>query len=43
MDLKGYYLVKCFTTEKYLDDFNNGVDIHINNNRQFWKKENAFQ
>ena len=43
MDLKEYYLVKCFTTEKYRDDFNNGVDIHINNNRQFWKKENAFQ
>ena len=43
MDLKEYYLVKCFTTEKYRDDFNNGVDIHINNNRQFWKKEKAFQ
>ena len=43
MELKDYYLVKCFTTEKYRDDFNNGIDIHINNNRQFWKKENAFQ
>lgn len=43
MDLKDYYLVKCFTAQKYRDDFNNGVDIHINNNRIFWKKENTFQ
>ena len=43
MELKEYYFVKCFTAKKYRDDFNNGVDIHINNNRQFWKKENTFQ
>ena len=43
MELKDYYLVKCFTAQKYRDNFNNGVDIHINNNRQFWKRENAFQ
>ena len=43
MELKDYYLVKCFTTKKYRDNFNNGIDIHINNNRQFWNKENTFQ
>ena len=43
MNLNEYYLVKVFSKEKYMTDFNSGKNIYINSTNFFWKLENAFQ
>lgn len=43
MNLNEYYLVKVFSKEKYMTDFNSGKNIYINSTSFFWKLENAFQ
>lgn len=42
-DYKDYYLIKCFSNEKYREDFNSGENIHLNSCQYFHKLENIFQ
>lgn len=42
-DYKDYYLIKCFSNDKYREDFNSGENIHLNSCQYFHKVENDFQ
>ena len=42
MYLNDYYLVRCFSKQKYQDDFNSGI-LHLNSTAYYWSLENSFQ
>lgn len=43
MRLENYYLLKCFSQEKYRENFNTGKNVYINSLEYYDKLENSFQ
>lgn len=43
MNLKDFFLVRCFENSEYRQDFNSGKTIYINSTSHFWNIENTFQ
>lgn len=42
-ELQDKLLVRCFSKQKYLDDFLSGKCVHMGSAENYWKMENGFQ